>query len=70
MESKIIDTYILIYRKKKICITSIVPICITDLKVCMHVSVKPLSCVRLLATPWTGIGIENWDWNGWDWNEN
>ena len=45
MESKIIDTYILIHRKKKICITSIVPICITDHKVCMHVSVKLLSCV-------------------------
>ena len=45
MESKIIDTYTLIYRKKKICITAIVPICITDHKVCLHISVQLLSCV-------------------------
>ena len=53
MESKIIDTYILIHRKKKIRITAIVPICITDHKVCLHISVQLLSCTWLLMTPWT-----------------
>ena len=53
MESKIIDTYILIHRKKKIRITAIVPICITDHKVCLHISVQLLSCIWLLTTPWT-----------------